>query len=388
VRLLNGRISRKIAVMALCAIAGLQGCKAEQPWPLWQKYTDAFMDANGRILDRAEGDRTTSEGQAYAMFFALVVNDRSRFDKLLHWTEDNLAGGDMTARLPAWNWGKASDGSWRILDANSASDADLWLAYDLLEAGRIWKVERYEKLGQVMAGRIAQSEVASVSGIGTVLLPGPVGFHPDPATYVLNPSYMPPQVVARLQLAVPAGPWGAIADSFPQLLGKGSGGGFAMDWVLAGTTVRPSPTLQQLAEGKKDEAAVGSYDAIRVYLWLGMADHATRGVQAAMPEVGSMGLYLKSHVTPPLTVDGTGKTLDEAGTIGFSAAVIPYLLTSGRQAEAKMQMDRLGASLDPITSLYGRPPMYYDQNLALFATGWMEKRFRFEKDGRLRLPWK
>ncbi len=386
--MLNGRIGRKVGVMALGAIFGLQGCRAEQPWPLWQKYTQAFMDTSGRIVDRGAGDKTTSEGQAYAMFFALVVNDRSRFDKLLHWTEDNLAGGDLTARLPAWNWGKASDGSWKILDANSASDADVWIAYDLLEAGRLWKVERYEKLGQVMAGRIAQSEVVTVPGIGTMLLPGPFGFHPDPANYILNPSYLPPQALARLALAAPSGPWGAIADSLPQLLAKGSGGGFAMNWVLAGVTVRPSPTLEELAAGKANEVAVGSYDAIRVYLWLGMADRDTRGVQAAMPEVGGMAAYLKTHVTPPVTVDQAGKILDPAGSVGFSAAVIPYLLSTGRQAEAKMQMDRLGASVDPATGLYGHPAMYYDQNLALFATGWMERRFRFEKDGRLRLPWK
>ena len=374
--------------MVLCTVAGLQGCNAEQPWPLWQKYAEAFMDPGGRIVDKSSNDRTTSEGMAYAMFFALVVNDRARFDKLFHWTEDNLAVGDMTARLPAWNWGKAPDGVWKILDSNSASDADVWLAYDLLEAGRLWKMERYEKMGEVMAGRIAQSEVVLVQGVGPMLLPGPQGFHPDPKTYLLNSSYMPPQVLARLALAMPTGPWNTIADSFPTLLAQGSGGGFAMDWILAGTTVRPSSTPQQLAEGKKEQVAVGSYEAIRVYLWLGMADKNTRGVQSALPELGGMGVYLKTHVIPPLKVDATGKEIDDAGTVGFSAAVIPYLLSTGRKAEAKMQMDRLTASLDPATGFYGHPAQYYDQNLALFSTGWIEQRFRFERDGRLKLKWK
>ena len=85
------------------------------------------------------------------MFFALVANDRARFDKLLGWTQDNLAGGDLTQRLPAWSWGKSPDGSWKILDPNPASDADLWMAYALLEAGRLWHEPRYEKLGTAMA---------------------------------------------------------------------------------------------------------------------------------------------------------------------------------------------------------------------------------------------
>ena len=80
-----------------------QGCRAEQSWDLWEKYAAKFIDPQGRVIDRAAQDRTTSEGQAYAMFFALVAGDRGRFDKLLKWTEENLAGGDMTLRLPAWN---------------------------------------------------------------------------------------------------------------------------------------------------------------------------------------------------------------------------------------------------------------------------------------------
>jgi hypothetical protein len=34
------------------------------------------------------------------MFFALVANDRARFDGLLRWTELNLASDDLTAHLP------------------------------------------------------------------------------------------------------------------------------------------------------------------------------------------------------------------------------------------------------------------------------------------------
>src|SRR5262245_44672844 len=77
-------------------------------WPrVWAAYTSWFMDGQIRVIDRDSGDRTTSEGQAYAMFFTLVANDRERFDKLLRWTELNLADGDLSARLPAWLWGAA-----------------------------------------------------------------------------------------------------------------------------------------------------------------------------------------------------------------------------------------------------------------------------------------
>lgn len=83
--------------IALGTLSLQTGCRAETPWPLWQQYRARFIEASGRVIDHDPGsnERTTSEGMAYSMFFALVVNDRPTFDKLLRWTEDNLAGGDL-----------------------------------------------------------------------------------------------------------------------------------------------------------------------------------------------------------------------------------------------------------------------------------------------------
>jgi endo-1,4-beta-D-glucanase Y len=37
--------------------------------------------------------------------------------------------------------------------------------------------------------------------------------------------------------------------------------------------------------------------------------------------------------------------------------------------------------------LFGDPPAYYDQNLALFALGFMESRYRFTDEGALAPAW-
>ena len=73
---------------------------------------------------------------------------------------------------------------------------------------------------------------------------------------------------------------------------------------------------------------------------------------------------------------------------GFSAAVVPYLHALGMKDQEKQQMDRLAATKDKGSGLYGHGGDYYDQNLAMFATGWGEHRFQFEADGRLRVKWK
>jgi endoglucanase len=378
-----------MSLLIALAFSFQTGCRAEQPWPLWEAYSQRFIDPRGRVIDRSAGDRTTSEGQAYAMFFALVANDRARFEKLLTWTESNLAGGDMSLRLPAWEWGRNAQGEWKTLDENPASDADLWMAYSLMEAGRLWHDERYAKLGLVMAKRIGRQEVGLVTGVGPTIIPGPVGFHPDEKTWLLNPSYLPLPVLTYMARYQQPGPWSGVIQSLPALFGPGRGDGYAMDWVAVSPEgVKPAVAPAQPTAGTKDPRAVGSYDAIRVYLWLGIADPATPGVQGLIGQLSGMSGYMKSAAVPPVEVDGAGKVAGEDSPPGFSAAVAPFLQAAGMKAQATGQWERLSATKDASSGLYGRTAAYYDQNLALFSTGFLERRYRFERDGRLKLNWK
>ena len=240
-------------LMSLMLVDAVNVDGAGPTWPpLYQSYTRAFLDNQIRVIDRDSGDRTTSEGQAYAMFFALVANDRSRFDGLLRWAELNLAAGDLTAQLPAWLWGHDSNDRWGVLDGNAAADADVWMAYVLLEAGRAWNDQRYTAIGRSLAKRIANEEVADIGGIGPVLMPAPKGFRQDDAIR-LNASYLPLQVFVVLG-HLSHGPWERIAQRIPTLVSASAPHGFATDWV-------------DFAPGRGFSASdTGSYDAIRVYL--------------------------------------------------------------------------------------------------------------------------
>jgi endoglucanase len=347
-----------------------------------------MVDQQGRVIDHSAQERTTSEGQAYAMFFALVANDRARFDKILHWTEINLASGDLAQHLPAWSWGKAPDDQWKPLDLHPASDADLWLAYSLIEAGRLWRDPHYDRLGMALAAQSAQQEAAYIPGLGTALLSGPVGFRPDQQTWLLNPSYYQPSILARLAVVMPTGPWSAILASLDPILDQGSGAGYAMDWVIAGQGVHPSATPTQYASGDSGAMPIGGFEAIRVYLWLGIADPDTRGVRTMLAHIPAMSAYLGSHFIPPQQVDAQGKIVNPNGSPGFSAAVAPYLRALGKSSQSKTQIDRLNLAKDSATGLYGKNADYYDQNLVLFSTGWLEGRYRFDRNGMLHVKWK
>ena len=364
------------------------GAEQPRPWPLWEAYAQHFTDGQGRVIDRSANDRTTSEGQAYAMFFALVDNDRIHFDKLLHWTEANLAGGDLSLRLPAWNWGRQASGAWTILDENSAADADLWMAYDLLEAGRLWHEPRYTKLGGQLASRIAQQEIIEVAGVGTWLAPGLHGFHPTADSYVLNPSYMPLPLLQRLAHVAPSGPWKAVVTSLPALLAPAVGKGFAMDWVAVGKAgIQATTPPAEVAAGHQAPQPVGSYEAIRVYLWAGMTDLATPGERNVLSLLTGMKDIVDRTGTPAEQVSATGNIIHAESPIGFSAAVLPYMNALGDRSAATKLAQRLRAAVDVQTGLIGNAPTYYDQNLSLFSTGYTEGRFHFGRDGQLAVNW-
>jgi endoglucanase len=374
-----------ISLVVLACLAGAAWGQSAS-WPLWDAYSAAFIDSQGRVIDHQRGSLTTSEGQSYAMFFALVANDRARFDQLLDWTRNNLAEGDLTAHLPGWEWGKAPDGQWKLLDSHSAADSDLWICFDLAEAGRLWHQPRYTALAHIMAERISSSEVANLPGFGPMVLPGDAGFHPSHDLWVLNPSYVPLPVIQRLAVLNPSGPWAAIAHRLPAFLRRSSPNGFAMNWVSYSPTGGFLPAGQPGPKGQPITEPEGSYDAIRVYLWAGLSSPASPESRAALAAVGGMSSWLDSHLFPPEVVSAAGIPGKNDGPVGFSAAVIPYLGAFGKKFDP--QEDRLQAQLDPATKLYGHPPAYYDQNLAMFAEGWQSHRFRFESNGELKVSWK
>lgn len=370
-------MSLKPTLILSLMMAMIQSTCGAQDWSsLWKSYIAGFMDNQVRVIDHDAGDRTTSEGQAYGLFFALVANDRAHFDGLLHWTEQNLADGDLSEHLPAWLWGHGKNNEWGVLDNNSAADADLWMAYTLLEAGKDWNEPRYTKLGMALAHRVATEEVIQVPGLGTVLAPGPTGFqHGD--SYRLNASYIPLQLVLGLAQLMPDGPWSKIAASTPTLLADSAPHGFVSDW-----------TEFKSADGIQASPDVGSYDAIRVYLWAGMLDKATPHRDDTLKAIGGMAGYLHANAIPPAQVRPDGSIEDPKGPVGFSAALLPYASALHEDQILNQQMSRVQSECKPQTGLLGSPAKYYDQNLALFGIGFMQQEFWFDSGGTLGLKWK
>lgn len=368
------------------ALAAAPSCDANA-WPLWQTFRQHFVQPDGRVLDASTPQQhSSSEGQSYGMFFALVGNDQATFDKLWLWAKNNLAGGDIASNLPGWWWGLDDKGTWRLLDRNSASDADLWFAYALLEAGRLWKDERYVVEARQLLANVARQEVAELPGLGKMLLPGFQGFTKPDNLWQLNPSYLPVPLLRRFAALEPKGPWAQIANNTATLFKNASQNGFAADWIgYRGTSPNSGMFVVDTVKGE-----IGSYDAIRVYLWAGVTPAKDPLAKPILDSLGGMSRAVATQGTPPEKVQVQSNTVQGTGPFGFSAALLPYFKAKQQPwllDQQRARVDQLMAASLAAEAVQARQPPYYDFVLSLFALGFIDDRYHFLDDGKLQPFW-
>jgi len=349
-------------------------------WPLYEAYVQRYVQADGRVIDfQIPPGITTSEGQAYTLFFALVANDRKRFDQILQWTSNNLSAGNLNTDLPAWHWGKREDGSWGVTDPNTASDANLWIAYTLIEAGRLWNVPAYQSTAKAILKQMVRHEVSTIPDVGKVLMPGIHGFRPTQDQWILNPSYMPIQLFRRLEQFDSRGPWKEISRTTVVMMQNSSKFGFAPDWVQ-----------YRRADGwgyDQIKGDIGSYDAIRVYLWAGMLDDGDPAKSQLL--LANSGIYhwlAGNRDVPPEKVNVGNGEGSGRGSVGYSAALLPYLHALNKPTLIEIQKARIKRKSKSV--LLGEYEHYYDQVLGLFGMGWMDGKYRFDRNGKLIPSWK
>jgi endoglucanase len=344
----------------------------QDPWPGWQRFKELYVSRGGRVIDASVPQQiTTSEGQSYGLFFALVANDRDGFTNVLRWTQDNLARGDLQRWLPAWQWGRADDGSWRVLDPNPASDADVWIAYSLIQAGRLWCDPQLSTLGGELAARILREEVVLIPGLGATLLPGPKGFV-EQQTWRLNASYLPVQLLRSL--ARSDAQWRDVLRSSERVILASSPRGFAADWIQYRT--QDGFITDRITRG------IGSYNAIRVYLWAGMLPtsdplHAKLARQLA-PMMNSSA----QRSAPVESIDSNTLVKSGTGSPGFSAALLPMLANAKQAAALEAHRSRVA------NESLQNDQAYYSDVLSLFGLGWLERRYEFAANGNLGVRWK
>jgi endoglucanase len=211
----------------------------------WAAYRDRFIQKDGRVIDWESDQRTTSEGQSYALLRAVLANDPDTFQQVLNWAEANLARKaapqaapkgkppKLTDRLWTWKWGRQPDDKWGVIDGNFASDADIDACYALILAAKRWDRPEYLSLAQQKLQDLWQYSTIEIQG-ARYLLPGPADAFRRDDVVTLNPSYLAPYAFRLFAQIDPDRPWLALVDSSYAILEKSaklSAVGLPSDWV-------------------------------------------------------------------------------------------------------------------------------------------------------------
>jgi endoglucanase len=299
-----------------------------------KRFLDTYVEPNGRVVRRDQDGDTVSEGQAYALLLAVALDDAERFAGVWRWTERNLLRGDG---LLAFRW---KDG--KVIDKQSATDADLDGARALLLAARRFDKPAYRRAGVRMGRGILKHETIDVEN-EPVLVAGP--WARDPV--FVNPSYFAPRSYRTIGGASAADRWSEVADSSRALLNTlTSPNRLPPDWARIDRTGTVAPSGPPSSPG---ELPRYGFDAVRVPIRMAEScDASDRGIAAQLwPLLERAGA---GREAVELTVDG-----DPLAAARHPAA----MAAAAAAAHAAGEGEAASALLDAADAQDRREPTYY-----------------------------
>lgn len=211
-----------------------------------------YVTADGRVIRHDQGGDVVSEGQAYGMLLAEIAGDTTKAHAIWNWTRTHLRNADGLI-----SWHATGDG--KVLDRQSATDADVLIAYALLRyAGA--DADAFHQAGRDIAAAVFAHESLTLPDRNPVLAAGPWAVSDG----VVDPSYWMPAVFDGLASMTGDRRWAQAADTAVALVSQLTDAGRRLppDWArLQGSTLTPTP-----APGGTPSTQYG-LDAQRIPVW-------------------------------------------------------------------------------------------------------------------------
>ncbi len=137
----------------ITAVLMLAAAQGERRLPLNRLGSNLkeYVSSEGRVVDPADSRKSPPpKGKATPC--------SSRWRQTIATLSASCSSGPRTTwrratcvrTCRAGTMGQKSDEEWTLLDSNSASDSDLWIARSLLEAGRLWQMPQYTEVGKAL----------------------------------------------------------------------------------------------------------------------------------------------------------------------------------------------------------------------------------------------
>ena len=235
-----------------CAVCHAAALAPDEDWLFFQKL---YVGAEGRIIDTGNAGISHSEGQGIGLLLAVHNKDRRAFDSIWRWTQANLQVRDD--KLLAWKW--VPEGSaGRVTDKNNATDGDLFVAWALYRAARLWGDAGHLKSAREIT-RDIRAKLVGQSPYGSYLLPAAQGFVKQEIVTV-NLSYWVFPALQEIKSFDPAPEWEGLINGGLSLLRSARFGRWQLppDWLQL--AAKPEPA--------HDFKARFGHDAVRIPLYL------------------------------------------------------------------------------------------------------------------------
>lgn len=361
-----------IIAVAIFTLSFLAGKTNESEFCLkktYDTYLNGFMTKDGRIMDPDRKNITTSEGQSYMLLRSVAMGNKKAFDLVYKWTKNNLQRKDY---LFAWLWGENKDGEYKILDYNSASDADIDIAFSLLAAYHKWPDEEYLKEALPIIESIWDNETRQI-GDYLVLMPGVV--QTTSSKIEINPSYFSTYAFRFFQKYDDKHDWNYLIDSSY----------YYLDQVMAKTKTGLPPNWFLIENGQivleDSPRSDFSYDAVRVFQ-RAYLDYLRIGDKRDLPILEKSKFFIdkwKESKEFYTNYKANGELRDKDKFVGSTAILVPVISMYDSDIAAEIYKSEVEPYFKD-NKYWKRKHDYYAKNLLWFGCYFYHKDSKEYKD--------
>ncbi len=280
-----------------------------------------------RVKRPEDGNDTVSEGTAYGMIMAVSLRDKMFFSGLYNYAKSHYNQNGLMS------WRILPDG--QIPDQNSATDADLDMAYSLVMAARVWK--EYKVEARVQIEKIKSFEIEP----GTFVLKPGDGWGGSEA---VNPSYFSPAYYQIFREYTLDPFWDQVAQKSREILDRvNEKTVLPPNWCTAEGGAETEPEMSEDSYQFKYEAIRVAFRQAMAVLWL---DNKTPAAAHALSQLKRINSFFEK-ISPEEIVSGydeSGKPVGivhEASFVGAAAIASIVSQNQNYRSEIFSELTRL-----------------------------------------------
>jgi endoglucanase len=331
----------------------------------WSYYKNNSMLDGNKVVDKSDKS-ITIEGQSYALLRAVMMEDKTTFDKVYLWTKEKMQVRPDD-KLFAYRIRPDSNGIYNQVDLPNATDGDLDVGLALVNADKKWGSKgqiNYSQEIKTLVDAIFKHRVLELNGNLTLL---PFNSQKWKGLEVLNPSYFSPAHYKLFNKYNPENNWLKLSyDTYNTLDWLKTPQGLYPDWVIYDYNTKQFRDAQ-------GEAGAGThnfgYDAFRVFWRLSLDQSIFRNPNATR----LLNIAKKFYEKEILTYKTVYSIYNTNGTIvnhGQDQAIFSgayFNLSSTKSVYTSTLVQQFYQKIDSSTLIYGTNESYYSQNWGWFA---------------------